>query len=356
MSAATIVEQLRPAIAQTLAAARAPGLVLALIRGSQPAIVVAEGNDASERPLAADSLFPVASITKLATALAVLRLVDEGEIALDDALEHYLPNAAAARPGVTIRRLLSHSAGLPVDVAPEDAPYQPGLDWPALARACLATGLVEPPFTRVQYGNVGYGLLGLIVEQRTGHAFPDALEQLVLQPLGISGYLGVEPPRAPVQLADVRSGHAGSELAPFNSRFWRSLAMPWAGLVTDAAGILALVRAFHGVPAGYLSPGILAEATSNQNGDLAGGSVPPLIWPHCPWGLGPELRGEKQPHWAPATVGPDSFGHAGASGCVVWFDPASDLAYAILGARTATSGWLLRHGSALGAAILDAAR
>jgi CubicO group peptidase (beta-lactamase class C family) len=63
----------------------------------------------------------------------------------------------------------------------------------------------------------------------------------------------------------------------------------------------------------------------------------------CPWGLGPEVRGAKEPHWVAAAAGPDSFGHSGASGCLAWYAPAADTAFAILGARTADSGWLLRR-------------
>src|SRR6185503_7846656 len=144
----------------------------------------------------------------------------------------------------------------------------------------------------------------LIVEQQTSQPFPAALEALVLAPLGIEGYLGGELPRAPVTLADVRSSHAGTALEPFNSAFWRSLALPWAGLVTTASGALGLVRAFRGIPSGFLSPGLLARATSNQAGDLSGGFMPPLIWPRCWWGLGPELRDSKDPHWAPPEANP----------------------------------------------------
>ncbi|MHB1161589.1 MAG: serine hydrolase domain-containing protein, partial [Chloroflexota bacterium] len=216
------------------------------------------------------------------------------------------------------------------------------------------TALRHPPLTRVQYSNVGYGLLAVAVERRTGQPFPAALRSLVLEPLRIEGYLGEQPPRPPALLEGVKGSHAGSSLEPFNSPFWRSLAMPWAGLVTTASGALALVRAFLEPPAGFLTPELAAEATRNQVGDLAGGFVPPLIWSRSPWGLGPELRDEKKPHWVPAppVVSPDSFGHSGASGCIAWADPSSRVAWAILGTRTADGGWLLRRGPALAEAIL----
>jgi CubicO group peptidase (beta-lactamase class C family) len=332
--------------------AQVPGIVLAVARDTRPAEVLAIGDDAQGHPLARDTLFPVASITKLATALAVLRLADQGALTLDDQLSEHLPEAVAAQHGVTIRALLCHTAGLPIDVANALAPYAPGLDWPKVCAACLETPLETLPGTRVQYDNVGYGLLAAVVEWRTHQGFADALRELVLDPLGIEGYLGAELPRAAAALADVRGRQRDGELAPFNSAFWRSLALPWAGLLTTAEGALALARAFAGHPADFLRPETRAEATRNQTGNLAGGFVKPLYWSPCPWGLGPDLRGDKAPHWVPAEAGPDSFGHSGASGCLAWAAPAASVAWALLGARTADSGWLLRRAPAIGAAIV----
>ena len=354
MNTNLISQDVRNAVEAVMRGAQVPGMVLALAHDKRPAEVLAIGADALGRPLARDTLFPVASITKLATALAVLRLADAGALTLDDQLSEHLPEAVAAQHGVTIRALLCHTGGLPIDVAEALAPYALGLDWPKLCAACLETPLETPPGTRVQYDNVGYGLLAAVVEWRTKQGFADALRDLVLGPLGIEGYLGAEPPREVATLADVRGRQRGGDLEPFNSAFWRSLALPWAGLLTTAEGALALVRAFQGHPPDFLRPETRAEATRNQTGDLAGGFVKPLYWSPCPWGLGPDLRGNKTPHWAPAEAGPDSFGHSGASGCVAWAAPGAGVTWAVLGARTADSGWLLRRAPAIGAAIVAA--
>jgi CubicO group peptidase (beta-lactamase class C family) len=329
-----------------------PGIALAVARGDRPIEYLIAGADGQGRPLARDSLFPVASITKLATALAVLRLADSGDLALDDPLEQHLPGAAGAQPGVTLSTLLCHTSGLPLDILAQAARYTRALDWPTLATACLLTPLEAPPATRVQYSNVGYGLLALVVEQRTGKGFAEALAQLVLHPLGVEAYLGSEPPRRPAIVADVRSWHSGGELEPFNSAFWRGLAFPWGGLVTNVDGALGILRAFQGQPADFLRPATRAAATRSHTGGLRGGFVPPLIWSPCPWGLGPDIRGEKEPHWAPAVAGADSFGHSGASGALAWAAPSAGVAWVILGARTADNGWLLRRAPAIGAAIL----
>lgn len=331
-----------------------PGLVVAVARGTGPVDLLSLGFDAAGRPIEPASLFPVASITKLATALAVLRLVDARALSLDDPLTKFLPAAQAARAGITIRDLLSHISGLPDDLAPSAAPYNEHLTWPLLAQACLDTPLEREPRTRVTYSNVGYGLLALVVEQLTRKSFPAALNDLVLVPLGAEAYLGIEPGRAPAQLADIRGHHAGTPLEPFNSRFWRAFAFPWGGLVTNAEGAVKLVRAFAGLPEDFLQDLTRREAVRNQNGDLGGGYGPPFVYPKCPWGLGPDLRGEKTPHWTPANATADCFGHAGASGSVVWYEPSLQVAWAVLGARTADNGWLLRGTPRLGALILEA--
>ena len=121
------------------------------------------------------------------------------------------------------------------------------------------------------YGNVAYGLLAQVAESVTQDDFARVLQDLVLNPLHIEGYLGAEPPRAPMKLADVRSRHAGTDIEPYNSRYYRALALPWSQLVTTPKGALNLVRAYAGVPRDFLSDALRQEAVSNQTNDLPGG-------------------------------------------------------------------------------------
>lgn len=348
---ASALAHVQPAAERCMLNARMSGIVLAVSAQGAAPQTLALGVDADDVPLSDNALFLVASVTKLATALVVLRLVDQRSLRLDDELARHLPDAASAVPGVTLRRMLSHSAGLAIDVAPERAPYQLGLTWATLAAACLAEPPRSAPGTVVQYGNTGYGLLAIIVERITGLPFATALRQLVLQPLAIEGYLGDEPPRSPASIDDIRGGDAPA-VQSFTSPFYRSLAMPWSGLVTTAAGALQLVQAFAGYPANFLSTATRTDATSNQTEGLPGGSGRPLWYPDCPWGLGVELRGVKAPHWGPPNASPRSFGHAGASGCIAWHDPATNVGYAVVGTRTAANGWLIRHATQLGRDIL----
>jgi beta-lactamase class C len=342
---------LGPLLRADIGSGLATGFAVAVGRRGEPADQVVVGVDGAGRPLAADSLFPVASVTKLAVALAVLRLAEAGRLSPGDDLGRHLPEAAAAVPGVTLRTLLAHTSCLPA--SPEaEVRYGPGVTRQALAAACLRLAPERPPGSAFVYGNVSYGLLGVLIERVTGRGLYPALTELVFDPLGIEAYLGVEPPRTPAIVSGLRGEYVGTALEAFNSPFWRSLA--WDDLLTTAPGALALVRAFMGEPEGWLRPDTIAEATRDQTGGLQGVTGTPFAFITGPWGLGPELQRVGKPDWAPTEAGPDSFGHARSSGCVVWAAPGAGIAWAALSGRAMGSmdHWLFTRAAALGTAVL----
>jgi beta-lactamase class C len=340
-----------------------PGLVVAVSRRGEPAESVAVGVDGRGDPLNEHSVFSLCSATKLATSLALLRLVDRGLVGLDDELLRLLPEAAAAKPGVTIRWLMSHASGLPLDVDEAILPYDADLDWPRMAAAARATPLQTPPGERVQYSNVAYVLLGQIVERLTDRPFKDALRSLVLARCDEEFWFAEEPSRPPAVITDVRSRFVGTPLEHGNSPAYRALGFPTTGLMTTIRGALALAKQFQGRARDRdaIRPELLAEATRDQTSGLAGGwcegkfhgydYMGVATWADCSWGLGPEVRGTKAPHWTPPQASPRSFGQIGSSGCLVWVDPDADVAWAIMGTRTTDSGWTIRHGPAIGVAV-----
>jgi CubicO group peptidase (beta-lactamase class C family) len=323
---------LEQAVRMTLQRADMAGMLLGVRHGADRVEYLTAGEDAVGRPMTPESLFPVQSVTKLATALAVLRLVELDKLALDAPLDRYIPEAQAARHDVTIRDLLRHTSGLPN--MPADPPaWTLSLDWLQWAKACLSSPLEYDPRSRVAYSGVGYCLLGILIGRQVDHTYPDALRQLVLEPLEIDGFIGEDPDRPVVQVRYDSDEHAGTDLAYANSAFYRSMGFPDGGLVTTAAGALALLDAFLGSPAGFLGERIRTEAIQNQVGDLGGGVSGYLDWESSPWGLGPEIRGSKTPHWTPQQADPGSFGHSGDSGCLVWRDDAADLTWVRFGTR-----------------------
>ena len=317
------------------------------------------GVDGEGNAIREDTLFPIASASKLALGLAVLQLVDRNVLELEDQLKKYLPDAAAAYPGVTLRALLSHTSGLPLEYDLKLTPYNSSIGWKQISQACLDTRLVNRPNSCVQYSNVGFALLALVIESVSGQDFKRVLEEQVFEPLKIEAYIGRSLPRRPAVVIDMNSSYVGTELEPYNSEFWFHLGTPWAGIYTTAAGLLALLLAYTKLEGGMISGATALEARRDQTEGLSGGfaSTDPFLgfrssnaisWAPCAWGLGLELKGTKRPHWSPPSAALNSFGQIGASGCLAWYDPAHRVGWVALAPRTTDNGWLLRHGSNLG--------
>ena len=343
-----------------------PGLAVVTRRADGTGARVFVGVDGTGTPIAENTIFPLASTSKLALGLAFLHLYERGLVAFDDPLARYLPQAAAAKPDVTLRTLLCHTSGLPLDVDPAAAPLTPGLDWSQIAEVCLRTPPRTPPWESVQYSNVAYGLIALVMQHVSGYDFKQLIEEHVFAPLGIEAYVGSIPPRHPAVVVDIDSAYVGTELEPYNSPFWWQLGTPWAGIYSTAGGLLTLLDAYTDYGPDLIAAATRAVVRTDQTRGLPGGfatSEPFLgfngsrriAWPHCAWGMTVEVRGHKRPHWTPPTASATSFGHIGASGCVVWHDPEHGASWAVLAPRTTDNGWLIRHGGAIGAAVLRGA-
>lgn len=141
-----------------------------------------------------DTRFHVGSVTKQFTAPLILRLVDDGAVALDSTISTYLPDYAG--PGadeITIHHLLSHRSGIPSFTSFED--YQSRimrLEWKpdSLVATFADRDLDFEPGTQYAYSNSGYFLLGVIAQEVTGTHYADALTEKVLAPLGLDGPIG----------------------------------------------------------------------------------------------------------------------------------------------------------------------
>jgi D-alanyl-D-alanine carboxypeptidase len=135
--------------------------------------------------------FRIASISKILTATVVLQLVEDGELKLDQPVARQLADYVGVRvtdPGVaaiTVRQLLSHTSGLSTY---DDLFFGAGADSCRTAAAVGLTGnLVAPPGTRYVYSNLGFCLLGLLIEQVTGRPYEVEVRKRLLEPLGITG-------------------------------------------------------------------------------------------------------------------------------------------------------------------------
>ena len=142
-------------------------------------------------PVGTDSLFRIASMSKAFTALAILKLRDEGKIVLDAPAERYVPEMkqwkypTSDSPRITVRHLLTHTAGFV-----EDNPWgdrQQVLTEPEFT-TILKRGVAfsRPPGLAMEYSNLGYALLGRIVSNTSGMRYQDYIRTRIMQPLGMA--------------------------------------------------------------------------------------------------------------------------------------------------------------------------
>ena len=141
-------------------------------------------------PATANTIYPLASISKPLTATGLMVLVDRGQIDLDRPINEYLGAAkltglAGDADGATVRRVLSHTAGLPLHshFFYSDQPFSP----PPMDETIRRYGiLVFPPGRVFEYSNLGYGILGYVIERVSGQTYAEFMRREVFAPLGLT--------------------------------------------------------------------------------------------------------------------------------------------------------------------------
>ncbi|MDP8924414.1 MAG: beta-lactamase family protein [Chloroflexota bacterium] len=168
------------------------GAMFGVVHDQQLAWSRGLGSPDRDRPLDAHTLSRVASITKTFTATAVVQLRDVGKLRLDDPLVLHLPEFGAVRnpfgpiEDVTLRKLLCHHAGI---VGEPPTGHWQSLHFPTREEVLAALPRVEvviPPGSAFKYSNLGYTLLGEVVERASGRPVLDYLRSELLEPLGMA--------------------------------------------------------------------------------------------------------------------------------------------------------------------------
>ncbi len=163
-----------------------PGLALLVSRDGK--IVLAKGygwsNVELQVPVKPETVFQSGSMGKQFTATAVMMLVEEGKIGLDDPIAKYFEGAPESWNDVTIRELLSHTAGF-TDY-PKNFDFRRDYTEAQLLKIVEGIPLAFPPGTKWSYSNLGYLTLGVLIHRVTGKFYGDFLQQRIFQPLDMS--------------------------------------------------------------------------------------------------------------------------------------------------------------------------
>lgn len=260
-----------------MAAWRAPGMILAVLRGGELAYLAAYGTADVETGavMTPDLMVSVASVSKLVTAVTVLTLTGEAKVDLDVPISAYLPWLTPGLGNLTMTQLLSHTAGLG-EGTPNIAPQLNG----ALAPVCRGmndSAFVAQPGETWGYTNMGYTLAGCVIEAVTTRPFPQAVTETVFRPLGMARstfnpLVALTYPHA--------QGHDTRGVAPVVVRPYNAVpaTAPAGALITTVDDLSRLARALlgHGALDGtqILPRAILERLTTvrGHGGALMGGT------------------------------------------------------------------------------------
>ena len=281
----------------------------------------------AKQAMKTDSLFWIASMSKPITGTALMLLVDEGQVKLDDPIEKYLPefkelqvtvanSAELKKPSrlVTVRDVMSHTSGMPFKSAKE----QPTLDGLSLKVAVLsyaATPLQSEPGAKYQYSNAGINTGARIIEVVSGMSYEDFMDQRLFKPLGMKDTTfwpneeqvsrlakPYKPSADKTKLEETTISQLTYPLSKRDNRY----PMPAGGLFSTGADVATFCRMLlnGGELNGkrYLSEAAIKTMTSKQTGDAVNEG----------YGIGWSTNGK-------------TFGHGGALATNMTIDPKRGL-------------------------------
>jgi CubicO group peptidase (beta-lactamase class C family) len=181
-------ERLSALVTQKMTEYNVPGVAFGIVKNGR-AIVRGFGvtNIDDPQPITADTIFPVASISKTVTATAIMRLVEQGRLDLEAPVQRYLPGFRVQDERVSrevaIWHLLTHTPGWEGQISSPDR----GVDsLAAFAESMKGLPQIAAPGEVWSYNNAGFTLAGRVIEQVTGQSIHDALRTLVFEPLGLA--------------------------------------------------------------------------------------------------------------------------------------------------------------------------
>ena len=242
------VVEIVDSMARAYMAAKGPAsMSIAISRGSETLVERAWGvvDVTTMRPATPATVYKIGSVSKQFTAVLLLRQVERGTLALSDSIGHYLTTGLRPewRP-LRIEQLLNHTAGLPNDMKREGRPEEEVSTETLIAWAARDT-MWFAPGARMAYSNVGYHLLGALVEKLYGKPYGTALQEEIARPLGLTTLRWCTDPAKDTTVA---TGH--EYLGPGRNKpsayAHPSKSLGSGGLCASAPDLAGWNRAVHG--------------------------------------------------------------------------------------------------------------
>lgn len=284
----------------------------------------------SKKPMRADTIFDIRSVTKPVTAIGVMILMEEGKLALNDPVEKYIPEFSATRKTrgspnpITIHHLLTHTAGLPSNRPPEIEDITIKRDR-TLSEVVGFLSKQEPEFepgTQFRYSSGGYAVLGRIIEVVSGKPYEQFIKERIFVPLGMKDSFFFIPAEKQSRVASIYRFQDGKlskweeiEAYSRNAKY----PGPEFGMYSTASDLASLCQmmldggTFKGRR--ILSKMSVELMTENHTLNIKSAITQRPAYQGLGWGLTGDPMND-----FPLTS-PGSFGHNGAFGAIVWLDP-----------------------------------
>jgi CubicO group peptidase (beta-lactamase class C family) len=285
--------------------------------------------DAFDRPFGAaknpDAMFVLASITKTLTAAAVVTLVDQGKLRLDDPVVKFIPEfSKEPRNRITLAQLLTHVSGLPDQLPENHALRKSHAKLPEFVAGAVRTPLLFDPGAKYSYSSMGILLAGEVAQRITGTNILEFVDRAVFQPLemkrsvmGLGRYTLEDVMKNQTENAAPESGGGDPSAKDWdwNSPYWRALGAPWGTAHCSAPDVARFFSEFLHPAGKMMKPETAALMVRNHNPEG-----------FAPRGLG-FAAGSRS---GSPGCSEKTFGHSGSAGTLAWADPATDTVCVVL--------------------------
>lgn len=243
-------------------------------------IVFAKGYgmaDFDEAPCTPTTLFELASVSKQVTSAAVLHLAQRKKLSVDDTIDRFFKDVPSDKKGITVHQLLTHTSGL----NPEGVGYADPVARDAYVKRMMAKPLVTDPGVTYAYSNVGYALLGCIVEEASKTSFEKYCEKHLFKPAGMkdTGFIG-DRDLIKSKRVSVRRDASGTDRTAAD---WN-----WGWGYRGMGGVVTTVLDMHRWDQALRSDGVLDETTREIY------YTPALNGYACGWNVATTERGTQR--------------------------------------------------------------